>query len=389
MSDFRLPPISPLAGSSVRILRRVLKGNRVAPRYKFKVGVTKIFVVVTSAFHWIDSLVYNKKIQKYSFKESPLFIIGYWRSGTTFLHNLLTKNPDSGYVTTYQAVFPNNLKSAWLFKTFMKIFMPSGRPGDNLKLTTENPQEDEYALSNSTHMAFYHYFYFPSSYNSLYSKYVRFDNLSDSEIDDWKLNYRKLVIKALISTRGKQAVLKNPVNTGRMLKLLEIFPGANFVFLIRNPVLVYLSSKKFFCDLFRTVNLEEFSNDQISRAILDIYVTMLKDYLADKEKLPPGKVIEVRYEKLQDNPIELVEEIYKKFGLGDFHKLKPVLKDYMVSQKAHKVDAYTMEKEELDHVMTKLAFAMKHWGYSQPSSSEVKVLESRQEQKETPVGKAI
>lgn len=378
MSDFKLPPISPLAGSSVTVLRRVLKGNRVAPRYYFKLWVTKFFVLVTTAFQWIDSLVFNKKIRKYSFKESPLFIIGYWRSGTTFLHNLLTKNPGSGYVTTFQAVFPNNLSSAWLFKTFMKIFMPSGRPGDNLKISVDLPQEDEYALSNSTHRSFYHYFYFPTSYRSLYSKYVRFESLSAREENEWKLNYRKLVVKALLYTNGKQAILKNPVNTGRMLKLLEIFPGAHFIFLVRNPIMVYLSSKKFFAELFPTVNLEQFSIDDISKAILDIYVSMLHDYLADKEEVPAGKIIEVRYEMLQKNPIDEVEKIYKEFDFSNFQELRPILVDFMETQRGHKVDAYTMEKKELDHVMTRLDFAMKHWGYDLPLPSELKVLDHKQ-----------
>jgi hypothetical protein len=375
MSDFKLPPISPLAGSSLSVLRRVLQGNRVAPRYKFKVGVTKFFVLISTALQWIDSLAFKKKIKKYSFKEPPLFIIGYWRSGTTFLHNLLTRNPGSGYVTTYQAVFPNNLKSAWLFKTFMRIFMPNSRPGDNLRITVNVPQEDEYALSNSTHRSFYHYFYFPSSYRSLYSKYVRFESLRDSEVDDWKLKYRNLVIKALINTKGKQAILKNPVNTGRVLKLLEIFPDAHFVFLIRNPIMVYLSSKKFFSDLFPIVNLEEFSEAEISQTILDIYVKMLHDYLADKKQVPPGRIIEVRYEMLHENPIDEVEKIYKEFDFSNFHDLKPVLRDFMLTQKGHMVDAYSMEREEFEYVRSKLGFAMKHWGYSQPLSSELEVLD--------------
>jgi len=262
----------------------------------------------------------------------------------------------------------------------MRIFMPSGRPGDNLKITVDVPQEDEYALSNSTHRSFYHYFYFPSRYRSLYSKYVRFESLSDYEVNNWKFNYRKLVIKALLYTNGKRAILKNPVNTGRMLTLLEIFPDAHFIFLIRNPLMVYLSAKKFFADLFPIVNLEEFSEEEISRTILDIYVNMLHDYLDDKEKAPAGKIIEVRYEMLQENPIDEVEKIYKKFGFSNFHEIKPLLRDFMLTQKGHTVDEYTMEKEELDHVMSKLDFAMKHWGYDLPQPSELEVLAHKQEQ---------
>lgn len=389
MSDFKLPPISPLAGSSVSVLNRVLKGNYVAPRYRFKVGVTKFFVLVTTALQWIDYLYFRRKLKRFSFKESPLFIIGYWRSGTTFLHNLLTRDPGSGFVTTYQAVFPNNLKSAWLFRTFMKLFMPKRRWGDDVKMSVKHPQEDEYALSNMTHEALYHYFYFPSSYRSLYRKYVRFDSVSSNVVGEWKLIYRKLVIKALLSGNGKRAILKNPVNTGRMLKLLEIFPGANFIFLIRNPVLVYLSAQKFFSALFPNVNLEDFTKDQISEMILDIYVMMLHDYLADKKHVDPDKIIEIRYETLQENPMGEVKKIFDKFNFSNFQDLRPVFMDFLDSQKAHQVDEYTMEKKELDHVMTKLAFAMKHWGYSQPPSSEVKVLDSPQKKKETPIRKAV
>lgn len=139
--------------------------------------------------------------------------------------------------------------------------------------------------------------------------------------------------------------------------------------------MVYLSSKKFFADLFPTVNLEQFSPDEISKAILDIYVIMLHDYLTDKEKVPAGKIIEVRYEMLQENPIDEVEKIYKEFDFSNFHELKPVLMDFMETQKGHKVDAYTMDKKELDHVMSKLDFAMKHWGYVQPLPLQLEVLD--------------
>ncbi|MEA3460863.1 MAG: sulfotransferase [Bacteroidota bacterium] len=387
MPDNKLPPISPLAGSSVPVLFRVLRGNRVAPRYYFKVWVTKFFVLISSAFHWIDRLVFNKKLKKYTFKQSPIFIIGFWRSGTTFLHNLLTNVPDTGFVSTYHAVFPNNLKSAWLFKTFMRLLMPKKRWGDDVKMSVNHPQEDEYALSNITHRSFYHFFYFPSSHRSLYTRYIRFESLSADEEDEWKLDYRKMVIKALLSTSGTQAILKNPVNTGRMLKLLEIFPGAHFIFLIRNPVLVYLSAKKFFSALFPSVNLEKFSREQISQMILDVYVRLLHDYLADKKHLPPGSIIEIRYEELQESPIEELEKIYNEFGFSNFQEVLPVYREFLETQKEHRVDVYTMDKKELDHVLSKLDFAMKHWGYELPD--ELEVLDHKPEQKETPIGKAM
>lgn len=387
MPDNKLPPISPLAGSTVSVLSRVLKENPVARRYFFKVWLTKFLVIVSSAFHWIDRLAFRRELKEFTFNESPVFIVGFWRSGTTFLHNLLTQVPGSGFISTYQAVFPNNLKSACLFKTFMSLFMPKRRWGDKVQMSVNHPQEDEYALSNSTHRSFYHFFYFPSSYRSLYSKYIRFESVSAHAEDDWKLIYRKLVIKALLNTRGERAILKNPVNTGRMLKLLEIFPGSHFIFLVRNPVLAYLSAKKFFSALFPSVNLEEFSNEQISQMILDMYVKLTHDYLADKEHVRPGSIIEIRYEKLQEDPLAELEKIYTSFGFSNFQDELPVFQDFLETQKEHRVDAYSMDKNELDQVLSKVDFAMKHWGYELPD--ELKILDQKPHQKETPIGKSV
>lgn len=150
MKSFKLPPPSPLSGSTLRLFFRLLGTCRVDRQHYPKVVFTFLLLLVASPFQWIDRLFFARRIDQYRFEESPLFILGHWRSGTTLLHNLLTLDPAAGYVTTYHAVFPNNLKSAWLFGTFMRIFMPRHRPGDQLELAVHLPQEDEYALSNLT-----------------------------------------------------------------------------------------------------------------------------------------------------------------------------------------------------------------------------------------------
>ena len=370
-SEFKLPPISPLIGSSRSIIRRVFRGNKVDPQYSFKVRVTYLLVTVTSAFHWIDYLWFRKKIRKYVFKEPPLFIIGHWRSGTTFLHNLLTKDPLAAYTTTYQCVFPDNLKSKWLFKTFMRIFMPRVRPGDNLEIAASFPQEDEYGMSNLTHRSYYHFFYFPSNYRSLYKKYVRFESLTEEEINCWKKLYREMLIKALLNTRGNRIILKNPVNMGRMLHLVDIFPEARFVHIIRNPVIVYLSTLKFLTQLFPTLQLERFTEDDISEMILEIYGKIMRDYLEELKQLGPDRLIEIRYEELVEKPLDSLEYIYEQFHFSGFKDLKPAFQSYMETLEDHQIDSYTLEKKELDRILAHVGFAMEHWNYQLPENLKI------------------
>ena len=368
MSEFKLPLITPLVGSTWPTYCRVLKGNHVLPKHYTKVAFSALLLSICSAFHWIDRLIFRKRISKFVFKEPPLFIIGHWRSGTTYLHNILTQDPATGYLTTYHSVFPNNLKSKWLFKTFMRIFMPRKRPGDNVKMSVNHPQEDEYAMSNLSHQSYYHFFYFPSSYRSLYKEYVRFETFSANEIIDWKLKYKHLVIKALLNSNGSRAILKNPVNTGRMLKLLEIFPEANFIYIVRNPVIVYLSTKKFFVQWFPLLNLERFPLEEISNMVLEVYVELIKDYLSDKESVNSNRITEVRFETLLVNPIQELKRIYDNYNYKDFQTLIPVFQEYLDSIKSFRKDSYTMKQEELDKVLSSLGFAMKHWNYTLPKN---------------------
>ncbi len=371
MSEFKLPLITPLVGSTWPTYRRVLKGNHVLPKHYVKVVFSGLLLSICSAFHWIDRLSSRNKVDKFVFKEPPLFIIGHWRSGTTYLHNILARDPSSGYLTTYHSVFPNNLESKWLFKTFMRIFMPRKRPGDGMKMSVNMPQEDEYGLSNLSHQSYYHFFYFPSTFRSLYSDYIRFESFSEEEIAKWKQTYKHLVIKALINTHGSRVILKNPVNTGRMLKLLEIFPEANFIYIVRNPVIVYLSTRKFFELWFPLLNLELFPLEDISNMVLEVYVKLIKDYLSDKESVNSERIVEVRFETLLENPMEEVNRLYDKFSFKNFQELKPAFEEYLGTINSFKSDSYTMEQQELDRVLSSLGFAMKHWNYEIPDNLKI------------------
>ncbi len=350
---------------------KVCRGRKIDKKNYLKISLTLVVLMIATIFHWIDKLYFKFRLSGFRFVKPPLFILGHWRSGTTLLHNLLAHDPDSGYVTTYQAVFPNNLRSHWLFGTFMKIFMPAERPGDQLKLDTNFPQEDEYALSNMTHMSYYHSFYFPRHYLSYYNDYVRFRNIPEKQLIQWKYLYRRMVSIAMLNTKGQRAILKNPANTGRIDKLLEIWPDAQFVFIIRNPIIVYLSSKKFFSQLYPTLELEHITKSEIKHMVLDIYTELMTDYLELKKRIPQENLLEIRYEDLKKSPLQVLELIHKKFGFEDFNTVSPAYEGYLNSQKKHKMHRYKIEKNELEQVALRLGFAMKYWGYSIPDSLDV------------------
>jgi hypothetical protein len=355
MNEFKIPPISTLAGSTLKNYLKILGTGKIAPRYYFKITLTILIVLIATPFHFWEKLIFKKRLKNFEFKKPPLFILGHWRSGTTLLHNMLTKDPSAGYMTTYHALFPNNLASKWLFKTFMKINMPDKRPSDGVKLDINFPQEDEFAFSNSQWNAYYNFFYFPKNYSEFYEKSVHHKNLSKEEIDLWYISYDKLVKKSLIDTKGERAIFKNPVNTARIDKILKLYPDAKFLYIYRNPITVFYSTRRFFQQLYPTLWFHKVDNQFIDDMIFDVYKRLLDDYLKLKSLIPAENLMELRFEEFEQNPVNELEKIYSDLLKEDFSTVKQYFADYFKTQKSHKKNKYLVDAAEMDEIH-------KHWG---------------------------
>ena len=91
-----------------------------------------IFSLMNSVLNVLQQVVYGRRIARVTLAP-PVFIIGHWRSGTTFLHELLTRDPTLTAPTTYECFSPRHFHlSAWLFTRF-DYLIPGTRPMDDMK----------------------------------------------------------------------------------------------------------------------------------------------------------------------------------------------------------------------------------------------------------------
>jgi len=173
----------------------------------------------------------------------------------------------------------------------MKLNMPEKRPSDNVKLSTNFPQEEEFALSNMTHSSFYHFFYFPSMNDQLYRKYIQFEGISTREKNRFKNKYHELLVKVALNIRKDQLVIKNPVNTGRIKLILEMYPDAKFIHIYRNPIITYLSTFRFFKSLLPVTSLEKYNDKYITKIIIKNYKCLMNDFFETKKPSPQRKSV--------------------------------------------------------------------------------------------------
>ena len=110
----------------------------------FLIGLITPFNSVMGA---AQRLRYGRRIEATRDQQPPVFIIGHWRSGTTYLHELMHLDERFVSPTTYQCFAPHHcLLTEGLMNALGCWLIPKQRPMDNMAAGWDRPQEDEFAL---------------------------------------------------------------------------------------------------------------------------------------------------------------------------------------------------------------------------------------------------
>lgn len=366
--------IPPAVGYSFSILLRFLFQYGISLKYLYRIAILGVINLINMPFRTYERWFINPRFKKEEISTPPVFIIGHWRSGTTHLHNLLSCDPNMGFVTTYQGVFPDTLfikTGRFIFKSFTRLLIPRRRKGDNVTLDPDNPQEEEFALGDKTAACYYYFWMFPRDTLYFYEKFIRFRGIKSKTLEAWKNDYRLMIAKALKNTGGKTFLSKNPSNTGRIKVLLEMFPDAKFIYIHRNPVEVYLSTRNFFEKMMPPLQLQTISKAEIDENILTVYKNILSDYESQKGLIPSGNLTEVRFSDLEKNPVEMAGQIYDQLKLPGFKEARQEFVNYTNQMKGYKKNEHTIQQLKLGVILKEWDFAMKSYNYSVPDNIRI------------------
>jgi hypothetical protein len=316
-------------------------------------------------FVLLEKLLFDRKINKTKIK-SPVFIIGHMRSGTTFLHYLLSKDDRFAYATTSQTAFP------WVFLTlervirpFMKYVLPSKRPMDNMAIKEEYPQEEELAIANLCPYSPNNGAYFPTHQEEFYRKYSFFENINKKIINKWKKTYIYYLKKITFKNNGKRILSKSLVNSGRINLLLEMFPDAKFIFIYRNPYKLFLSTKKLYKTfIFKNMAFHDITDEKLEENILTCAKIGFKKYFNDRNLIKKGNLVEVKFEDFVKTPVEDLKKIYEILNIDKFEKYQAEFKNFAKAYENYKQDKYNISDELRERIYNKLKIVFDEFNYS-------------------------
>lgn len=310
----------------------------------------------TAPLRFAESLVYGRAIERTRIEEPPLFVLGYARSGTTHLHHLLGHDPNLGYVSTFQAIAPGFAMIGERFvKPLLARAVPPTRPSDNVAISLDSPQEEEVAIANLSSSSMLHHMSFPSRQDEYFRRRVLMEGISERERTTFKRTYLRVAKTATLRCEGKRLVLKCPLNMARIPMLLELFPSARFIHIVRNPYAVYPSLVHLLETMFRDHHLQAVDRDEMQRCILDHYRLSFEAFARDRAAIPDDRIAELRYEDLRARPLDELARVYDELSLQGWESARLPIANYLDTLKGYQNNTY--EPDEATRAMVR-----EHWG---------------------------
>ena len=335
------------------------------PRAFFISGVS----VLNSIASRIEKLIFQRKIVRQKI-ESPIFVIGCWRSGTTFLQNILSNDSRFGFPNLYQCLFPTHfLYTEPILKKLIGKLVPQTRPQDNVHLAMDLPSEEEIAMCVLTGKSHLIGDTMTMAQTSSYSDYITLNDLPNREIERWKKNYiyflRKLTVR-----HQKPLILKSPAHTGRIRLLLEMFPDAKFIMMHRHPHAVMRSGINWLKNTRRFWSLQKSDNRDIEDIFARNYGLVMNSYFEERDLIPESNLVEVGFESLEQDPISQLEAVYQKLGIEDFESVRKGFEEYLASHQNYNKNAIKVISSELrDKIHDACPTVFAEWNYSRHQES--------------------
>lgn len=317
---------------------------------QFRVSPSKLGVAATatifSCFNSIGRLItdrkYARRLKECQLPDDPIFIIGHWRSGTTFLHELMILDPRYSTSNTYQCFAPGHFMTTQGFtrRSYSNWLLPSQRPGDNVKAGWKRPQEDEFALLNLGAPSPYRRIAFPHQQPPV-PQALDISKLSRGERHRWQQTMKGFVLR-LRQKDKRRLILKSPTHTARIGEILKVFPNAQFIHITRNPYVVFPSTRRIWQALHQTQSLQKRLPNNLDDYIFACFQEMQEAFSRDRKLLGDRQLHELRYEDLVRDPMTALRDIYGKLGLGDFSALEQALQERLGEIRNYRTNSYAL-----------------------------------------------
>ena len=277
-------------------------------------------------FFWLDDILFPA--HKEQQLDKPLFILGNLRSGSTFLHRLLSRDSETfTSLTTWDIYltpsvtqkkitqFVSRLDKKYLGGVLHRVLFAFDQATlGRIKIhpiSFFQPEEDE-----NIHLhiwdGYFVTFLFP--FMDEFPNYQHFDEaLSPEHKRRIMTFYKSMLQRHMYATGKKYFVAKNPAFSPKIETLVEFFPDARIIYLVRNP-LDMLPSTVSWINYAR----RQFTDPKETWLYIDEIVDMTQHWyrhpLRYLDAHPSPRHLILNYDDLVQRPEAVLHAFFEQFG---------------------------------------------------------------------------
>lgn len=259
--------------------------------------------------------------------KDPIFVVGNFRSGTTFLHRVLLNDRSATALKTWEIYFAPSITYRKFYRAVSRISRLVGSPIRWLVDQFNKPIE-AYSYMHRTgldkieedsHLLYQVW----SSYNlfalfpfpELARKYIYYDQqVPDEQRKTDFQYYREILRRHVFLQGGKRYISKNPDFSPAIKTILEYFPDAKFINIVRNPVEMLPSTISMWANHWHT-----FGSPREAYPLQEALIAHAKNWYTyphqELKSLPEDRYALISFEDFVHNPRQVLEGVYSQFGM--------------------------------------------------------------------------
>lgn len=289
-------------------------------------GLFLLFLVAVALGRAMD-LVFFRRFRRQKVSE-PVFIIAPPRSGTTLVQNLLSLDEERFvHLKMYQTIFPSVCFQRAI-DALVRLDGWVGRPcecvlgwcqkkwfggwDDLHKMRLNQPEEDD-ALFLYAFQSEAIFMLFPFVRELWEAGFP--DALPPADRRKLMRYYRSCLQRHLYANGPEKTLLsKATQSSGTVESLIEEFPDAKFITIVRDPYRSVASHVSLFVPVWQAHSPEIARNGPVSLSYARLAVEWYKHLFAFRKLAPPRQYYCIDYRDLVRNPRKTIETLYAHFG---------------------------------------------------------------------------
>ncbi len=300
-----------------------------------------------------------------------LIVTGYYRTGTTHLHYLLSCDPAMTTPKWVHVAAPQGFALSWVLIRWLMIpFISNSRPQDDVAFGPEWPSEDDFALNNWCLASSLPGRFIVPSEHAFFERFHDLNRLSNRELACWRRAQAAFCWKLMALRPRKRLLLKTPSHTARLGELEAMF-GRNLrvIHISREPGAVVQSNVRM-AERLEPYSLEPMPSPEVIRErVMEEFVRTEFRYVESAARLGASRVCEIRFEDLVADPLGQLKNAYAQLGYDWTAEAERGFRRYLGAVRDYKPRHGTAaDVEALEPALQQLAT---RFGHDQPAVEPV------------------